>query len=65
MMKPGLLDRLAFLAFGAILWACIAAVAGLIVYAQAGMLGGLIVVVGATLFVAALAVAMFQSVSRN
>ncbi len=65
MMRPDPLDRLAFFAFGAMLWVCIAAVAGLIAYTQAGMVGGLAAVVGATLFVAALALVMSQSVSRN
>ena len=64
-MKPDPLDRLAFFAFGGMLWVCIAAVVGFIAYAQVGILAGLIAVVGATLFVAALALAMFQSVSRN
>jgi hypothetical protein len=61
-MDTGPLDRLAFLAFGAMLWACIAAVAGLVAYAQAGIVGGLIAVAGATLLVVALALAMFRSV---
>jgi len=59
------LDRLAFLALGTMLWVCVAALAGLIAYAQAGIFGGLIAVVSATLFVAALALAMFLSTSRN
>jgi hypothetical protein len=65
MMRTDPLDRLAFLALGAMLWVCVAAVAGLIAYAQTGILGGLIAVVSATLFVAALALAMFLSTSRD
>lgn len=59
-MKTHPPDRVAFLALGAMLWVCIAAVVGLMAYAQAGILPGLIAVVGATLVVAALALALFH-----
>ena len=64
-MQTDPLDPVAVLAFGTMLWVCVAAVAGLIAYTQAGIVAGLIAVVGATLLVAVLALALFQSVSRN
>jgi hypothetical protein len=65
MMRPDVLDGLAFLALGAMLWVCVAAVAGFVGYAQAGIFGGLIAVVSATLLVAALGLATFLSASRE
>ena len=64
-MQTERLDRIAFLAFGAMLWACIAAVAGLIAYTKGGIVGGLIAMTGATLLVAVLALAMARSAPRT
>ena len=58
-------DRLAFIALGAMLWVCVAAVTGLIAYSQAGVAAGLLAAAGATLLVGVLALAMFLSVSRR
>jgi hypothetical protein len=64
-MKTDAMDRLAFIAFGAMLWVCVAAVVGLIGYAQAGVVAGLLAAAGATLVVGVLALAMFLSIARR